>query len=87
MTQDHDISGESDTAESETSEPASLRTLEEVKEFMTSVPAFLTYAKNFELGLKLDKGNDSDAVELEIGITLRPGLAGYKSSIMPSSAY
>lgn len=44
---------------------------------MTSVPVFLTYAKNFELGLKLDKGNDSDAVELEIGTTLRPSLTGF----------
>lgn len=55
QTEDHDISDESDSDGSESSEPA-LRTLEEVKEFMTLAPAFLHLREEFELGLNLIGG-------------------------------
>ncbi len=51
---DHELSDDNETVESEDGRPTLFRTLEEVKEFMKSAQAFATLRKEFRAWLKMD---------------------------------
>ncbi|KAJ4182613.1 hypothetical protein NW759_017119 [Fusarium solani] len=86
----HEFSDESDSVELEDHEQPSLRTLEEVKEFMISARAFLGLRQEFRAWLKLDRRDggknpnekiQEKTVEIQDCTTSGPNTAEYQGSI------